>query len=160
MNRVLNWLRRGRAGDREAVPVERKSGYPLIAFQGLGEASWSPTGSGALVNEGFVRNPVVYRCVRMIGEAAAVGGIDAADLNFPDHFEAHKPAELASILAHHGLALNGLAMRYYSEPGFRSGAFTNPDRGLRRAAIDLTKRGIDACAAMGGSQMTLWLGQD
>jgi sugar phosphate isomerase/epimerase len=29
-----------------------------------------------------------------------------------------------------------------------------------RAAIDLTRRGIDACAAMGGGQMTLWMGQD
>ena len=30
----------------------------------------------------------------------------------------------------------------------------------RRAAIDLTKRGLDALAAMGGRLMTLWLGQD
>src|SRR5215203_4049890 len=75
MNRMFDWLRRGRAGDGEAAPepmsLQGKSGYPLIAFQGLGEANWSPSGAGALVNEGFMRNPVVYRCVRMIGEAAA-----------------------------------------------------------------------------------------
>jgi L-rhamnose isomerase len=58
------------------------------------------------------------------------------------------------------MALNGLAMRYYTDPGFRLGAFTHPDPKVRRAAIDLTKRGIDACAAMGGQVMTLWLGQD
>ena len=58
------------------------------------------------------------------------------------------------------MALNGLAMRYYTEPGFRLGAFTHPDPAVRRAAIDLTKRGIDACAAMGGQLMTLWMGQD
>jgi sugar phosphate isomerase/epimerase len=58
------------------------------------------------------------------------------------------------------MALNGLAMRYYTDPGFRLGAFTHPDPKVRRAAIDQTKQGIDACAAMGGQVMTIWLGQD
>jgi xylose isomerase len=96
----------------------------------------------------------------MIAAAGKVGGIDAADLNYPDHFEGHDPAELARLLSESNIALNGLAMRYYTDPGFAAGAFTNPDRGVRRAAIDLTRRGIDAGAAMGGRLMTLWLGQD
>lgn len=96
----------------------------------------------------------------MIAGAGQVGGLSAADLNYPDHFQHHSPAELTRLLSDQGLALNGLAMRYYTEAGFKLGAFTHPDAGLRRAGIDLTKRGIDACAAMGGSQMTLWMGQD
>ena len=96
----------------------------------------------------------------MIGGAGQVGGLTAADLNFPDHFERHSPAELKALLADHGMALNGLAMRYYTDPGFRLGAFTHPDPKVRRAAIDQTKQGIDACAAMGGQVMTVWLGQD
>jgi sugar phosphate isomerase/epimerase len=96
----------------------------------------------------------------MIAGAGQVGGLSAADLNYPDHFQHHTHAELTRLLSDQGLALNGLAMRYYTEAGFKLGAFTHPDAGLRRAAIDLTKRGIDACAAMGGSQMTLWMGQD
>lgn len=96
----------------------------------------------------------------MIARAGQVPGLDAADLNFPDHFEAHSPARLSQVLAEHGLALNGLAMRYYTDPGFRLGAFTHPDAGVRRAAIDLTKRGLDALAAMGGRVMTVWVGQD
>ncbi len=96
----------------------------------------------------------------MVARAAAVPGITAADLNYPDHFAQHDPAALAGVLERHGLALNGLAMRYYTEAAFRLGAFTHPDAGVRRAAIDLTKRGIDACAAMGGRVLTLWMGQD
>lgn len=96
----------------------------------------------------------------MIASAAQVGGLDAADLNFPDHFDHHRPADLTRILADHGMALNGLAMRYYTDPGFRLGAFSNPDPDVRRAAINLTKRGLDALAEMGGRLMTLWLGQD
>lgn len=96
----------------------------------------------------------------MIAGAGRVGGLDAADLNFPDHFEAHSPAQLGRMLADQGMVLNGLAMRYYTEAGFKLGAFTHPDSSMRAAAIDLTKRGLDACAEMGGRLMTLWMGQD
>ncbi|OYX23278.1 MAG: hypothetical protein B7Z10_11560 [Rhodobacterales bacterium 32-66-7] len=96
----------------------------------------------------------------MIAAVGRVGGLGAADLNYPDHLADHDTTTLSRLLADQGLILNGLAMRYYTEAGFRLGAFTHPDPAVRRAAIDLTKRGIDACAAMGGSQMTLWMGQD
>jgi sugar phosphate isomerase/epimerase len=96
----------------------------------------------------------------MIAGAGRVGGLTTADLNYPDHFADHDPAALAGLLSDQGLALNGLAMRYYSLPAMRLGAFTHPDPQVRQAAIDLTRRGIDACAAMGGTQMTLWMGQD
>jgi sugar phosphate isomerase/epimerase len=96
----------------------------------------------------------------MIERAAAVGGLDCADLNYPDHFQETSAATLSGVLSTNGMALNGLAMRYYSRPEFRLGAFTHPDRAVRQAAIDLTKAGIDTCAVMGGSQMTLWMGQD
>ena len=59
-----------------------------------------------------------------------------------------------------GVALNGVAMRYYTDPGFKLGAFTHPDASVRAAAIDVTKQGIDALAEMGGDLMTLWMGQD
>jgi sugar phosphate isomerase/epimerase len=97
---------------------------------------------------------------QMLAAVGGVGGLSAADLNYPDHFADLALPQIASLLAGQGLALNGLAMRYYTEAGFRLGAFTHPDPATRRAAIDLTKRGIDACAELGGSQMTLWMGQD
>ena len=98
--------------------------------------------------------------VDLLERAAAVEGLNAADLNFPDHFEETSAAELSAAMDRLGVQLNGLAMRYYSNPAFKPGAFTSPERATRRAAIDLTKRGLDALAEMGGSLMTLWLGQD
>jgi len=96
----------------------------------------------------------------MISRAGEVGGLTSADLNFPDHFERHSSAELTDLLHKSNMALNGLAMRYYTDPGFKLGAFTHPDPTVRRAAIDITKRGLDALAEMGGTVMTVWLGQD
>jgi xylose isomerase len=91
---------------------------------------------------------------------AATAGLTAADLNYPDHFVDDSPADLARRLDDNGMVLNGMAMRYYTDPGFKLGAFTHPDANVRRAAIDETKRGLDVLAEMGGNLMTLWMGQD
>ena len=91
---------------------------------------------------------------------AATAGLNAADLNYPDHFLDDSTADLTRALDDNGMILNGLAMRYYTESGYKLGAFTHPDPTVRRAAIDETKRGLDVLAEMGGNLMTLWMGQD
>ena len=96
---------------------------------------------------------------QIVIRAATVDGMTDVDLNYPDH-AAGDPAQTAALIADNGLAVNGLAMRYYTNPAFKLGAFTNPDPAVRREAIDLTKRGIDATRSLGSNLMTLWLGQD
>ena len=96
---------------------------------------------------------------QMVQRAATVDGLTDLDLNYPDHV-GDDAAQVGRMVADTGLRISGLAMRYYSNPGFKRGAFTNPDPAVRRAAIDMTKRGIDAARAMAAPMMTLWLGQD
>lgn len=56
---------------RSSTPAEHKSGgQSLFAMTGLGDASWSRRSFPHLANEGFVKNPVVHRCVRLITESA------------------------------------------------------------------------------------------
>jgi HK97 family phage portal protein len=43
----------------------------LIALQHTGQPVWSPKDYASFAREGYARNPVVYRAVRMIAEAAA-----------------------------------------------------------------------------------------
>lgn len=43
----------------------------MIALQGAGQPVWSPRDYAALAREGYAKNPVVFRCVRMVAEAAA-----------------------------------------------------------------------------------------
>ncbi|MCX5577662.1 sugar phosphate isomerase/epimerase family protein [Kaistia terrae] len=97
--------------------------------------------------------------MQMAERAATVNGLTDLDLNYPDHV-GEEPSHLARRIGDLGLSVNGLAMRYYTNPEFKLGAFTNPDRIVRQEAIDLTKRGIDAARAMGANLMTIWLGQD
>jgi xylose isomerase len=96
----------------------------------------------------------------LIRRAAKVKGLNAVDLNYPDHVHGVDTADLKRCMKDDGIGLNGFAMRYYTEPGFKLGAFTNPDEAVRRAAIDLTKKGIDALRELGGNLMTLWMGND
>ena len=91
--------------------------------------------------------------------ASKAAGLTDVDLNYPDHL-GPDPRATGDAIRNLGLAVNGLAMRYYSNPAFKIGAFTNPDPAVRREAIDLTKRGIDAAREAGCNLMTLWLGQD
>ena len=96
----------------------------------------------------------------LLTRAATAKGLSCVDLNYPDHLAGLDERELIARMGGLGLALNGYAMRYYSGDAFKLGAFAHPDPATRRAAIDLTKRGLDSLAAAGGSLMTLWLGQD
>ncbi|QTG16820.1 TIM barrel protein (plasmid) [Agrobacterium tumefaciens] len=97
--------------------------------------------------------------LQMAARAAKVDGLTDLDLNYPDHV-GEKPTELKNKLEDMGLAINGFAMRYYTNPAFKLGAFTHPDEAVRREAIDLTRAGIDAAREAGSNLMTIWLGQD
>ena len=44
---------------------------PLVALSQLGAAQWTPNSASALCREGYERNAIGYRCVRMIAEAAS-----------------------------------------------------------------------------------------
>jgi len=43
----------------------------VVALQGQGRPRWTPRDYAGLAREGFMKNPVAYRAVRMIAEAAA-----------------------------------------------------------------------------------------
>jgi sugar phosphate isomerase/epimerase len=98
--------------------------------------------------------------IDLLQRAATVDGLTAVDFNYPDHLEGLNETDLRASFEDLGLTLNGFAMRYYGNPAYSIGAFTNPDPAVRQEAIELTKRGIDALDRMGGTLMTVWLGQD
>ena len=63
------WARRP---GREGAP-ERKAGWPggYVALHLQAEAAWTRRDYATLSREGFMKNPVVHRCVRLIAETAA-----------------------------------------------------------------------------------------
>ena len=97
--------------------------------------------------------------IELIKRASKVEGLTHVDLNYPDHSEP-SIREISAITNDCGLAINGLAMRYYTNPAFKLGAFTNPNKQVRQEAIDLTKAAIDALREIDSNLLTIWLGQD
>jgi phage portal protein BeeE len=77
-----------------APPLERRGGLtgPFLALHGHAQPVWSPRNAGAMVREGFMKNPVVYRSVRMIAEAAASVPIRLFDN--ADELESHPLLDL------------------------------------------------------------------
>ena len=53
-----------------AVP-EKKSGTGFVALHAAGEAHWTRRDYASLAREGFMKNPVVHRSVRLISETAS-----------------------------------------------------------------------------------------
>jgi len=49
----------------------KASATSLTAFHFEGQPRWTPRDYASLADQGYGRNPVVYRCVRMVSEAAA-----------------------------------------------------------------------------------------
>ena len=62
-------VRRGKA----LAPAEEKStvSHQIVSLTAPGGANWTERGFASLADQGFMRNPVVYRCVRLLAESAA-----------------------------------------------------------------------------------------
>lgn len=70
----LRGLGRRRAASITAAPAtdaKHSLAGPLIAVHGQGAPAWTPRNYAELAREGFARNAIAYRCVRMISECAA-----------------------------------------------------------------------------------------
>ena len=58
------------AAGRSAV-AEKKAASGFLSLAAQGQASWTGRSYAALSREGFMKNPVAHRCVRLVSEAAA-----------------------------------------------------------------------------------------
>ena len=67
---ILDFFRQG--GAAPEVPEQKASATgPVIAWHGGGRVAWSPRDTVSLTRTGFSGNPVGFRCVKLIAEAAA-----------------------------------------------------------------------------------------
>jgi HK97 family phage portal protein len=67
---MAQWISRLWGGGALAAEQKAAGGQSILALNQLGAANWSGRGFASLVNNGFAKNPVVYRCVRLIAESA------------------------------------------------------------------------------------------
>ena len=58
-------------GANEAPEAKASATGPVIAYSGSGRVAWSPRDTASLIRTGFAGNPVGFRAVKLIAEAAA-----------------------------------------------------------------------------------------
>lgn len=81
---ALSFLKKG----GEAVPEKKASASgPVIAFHGAGRVAWSARDTASLMKTGFAGNPVGFRAVKMIAEAAAALPVvfQSAERRYEEH---------------------------------------------------------------------------
>ncbi len=93
---ILDFLRRSGKATEPAGPMEQKASAtgPVIAWQGGGRVVWSPRDTASLTKMGFVNNPVGFRCVKLIAEAASALPLICQDGR--RRYESHPVLDLVS----------------------------------------------------------------
>ncbi|MGD9669992.1 MAG: phage portal protein [Hyphomicrobiaceae bacterium] len=72
LTRLLPWRARATAGmATTGMATKASKAHRLLALESLGQPQWAPRDYAAFAREGFMQNAIVYRCVRMVSEAAA-----------------------------------------------------------------------------------------
>ncbi|OWU85304.1 portal protein [Oceanicola sp. 22II-s10i] len=85
---VIDYFRRAEA----AVPEVKASATGKVAWAGSGRVAWSPRDVATLTRTGFAGNPVGFRAVKMIAEAAAALPLVLQDAR--QRFEMHPVLDL------------------------------------------------------------------
>ena len=68
---MFTWLSRPRPPAETRSPPETKAARAMVAWHAPGRPVWSARDHAAFAREGYAKNAVAHRCVRLIAEAAA-----------------------------------------------------------------------------------------
>ncbi|HID96567.1 MAG TPA: hypothetical protein EYP53_11015 [Candidatus Latescibacteria bacterium] len=91
--------------------------------------------------------------------ARRVEGLDGLELH-THMFESIDVEGWRQILLEDGWGCSIVSVNVWGEAKWGRGSLTSPDKGLRREAIEVIKRGMDQSKALGANKVNLWLGQD
>jgi L-rhamnose isomerase len=105
-----------------------------------------------------------YRPDRTIEErfrlAASIPGVGGLEMHYPTEVTDENYKSLKRLADDLGMKIVQFCPHFWVNPRWKFGQFSNPDRELRRAAIDLAKRTTDLAAYMGAEVMVYWPAQD
>jgi sugar phosphate isomerase/epimerase len=105
---------------------------------------------------GRAGKPVVEDALKAV---AAVPGISAVELNYPQHFANRAAGATIAQAAAAGLSITALNLRFDGAQ-VEEGAFTHPNAENRSQAIAICRDAVDLAAAHGIGHVILWMGPD
>jgi len=90
--------------------------------------------------------------------ASKIEGLGGVGLDYPYQFR--KSSEVRPLLEKYGLEFVTLEIGLYPDKKWKNGTYTSPDPGVRREAIEMSKRALDIAAELGAQDVLMWPGQD
>jgi xylose isomerase len=97
--------------------------------------------------------------IEAIERAGEVGDLEVLDINYPFSDPDITTAEVQRALDDAGISAWCITPHIYTRE-FTAGAFTNPDRAVRRRALEICEQGVAAARELGAPTVKLWPGQD
>lgn len=97
--------------------------------------------------------------VELIKIASKVKGLNALEVNYPEHFTSNTVSELESALQESKLKVTGIQLRWPA-PKFSNGGFSNPDKSIRQDAIKLVFEAINIAKQLKTDHVLLWPAHD
>jgi xylose isomerase len=102
----------------------------------------------------------LYDFEKMLEVMSGIDGLEGLAVWWPGHPYIEEPAKLKSILSNHGLRVSDIGPDIWSDPVFKYGSLSSPDKSIRKKAIDITKKNIDLAVELGAYSVLLWPAHD
>ena len=123
---------------------------------GSGFSPFSPCAE-RFVTGGY-REPVPLE--KQMDLAAGIKGLAGVALDYPCQFGEEDISRVKSMVKKNGQTLCTLEIGIYPDKKWKHGSITSPDKGIRRDAIQLSKKTLDIAAIMDVENVLFWPGQD
>jgi xylose isomerase len=102
----------------------------------------------------------IYEFEKMLEVMSGIDGLEGLAVWWPGHPYIDEPAKLKSILSNHGLKVADIGPDIWSDPIFKYGSISSPDKNIRKKAIDVTKKNMDLAVELGAYSVLLWPAHD
>ncbi len=95
----------------------------------------------------------------LLAAAAAVPGLTAVEINYPQHLHGLGESEGEALVRGSGLEPTALSLRF-DDPAYAEGAFTNPTAAVRDRAVRLAQDAVELAARLAVPHVNLWMATD
>ncbi|HEY8448354.1 MAG TPA: sugar phosphate isomerase/epimerase family protein [Thermomicrobiales bacterium] len=105
------------------------------------------------------RSPSRTALPDLLRAISAIPGLNAVELNYPQHLRGIEEPSLVALLEENGLTLTALSLRFEAAD-FALGAFSHPSADVREKAIAVAIEAVELATRLGVPHVNLWMAHD
>ena len=102
----------------------------------------------------------LYDFKKMLEVMSKIDGLEGLAVWWPGHPYINEPAKLKSILSDYGLRVSDIGPDIWSDPVFKYGSISSPDKDIRKKVIDITKKNMNLAVELDAYSVLLWPAHD